>query len=58
VLTTLQDAACLGYDCILVEDCAATASPAFCWEATLDNVRRGAGFTTRSAALLAGLPTA
>lgn len=56
VLCTLQDANFLGYDCLLVEDCAATTSPAFCWEATLYNVRQCFGFVTSSAALFAALP--
>ena len=55
VLCTLQDANFLGYDCILVEDCSATTSPAFCTDATLYNVRQCFGFTAVSGALLAGL---
>ena len=53
VYATLLDAHCLGYDCVLVEDCAATRSPGFCTEATLYNVERGLGFVTTSSALLA-----
>ena len=56
VLATLTDAACLGYDVVLVEDLCGTTSPEFCTQATLYNVRRCFGFTTTSAALLAGLP--
>jgi nicotinamidase-related amidase len=56
VYATLMDAHCLGYDCVLVEDCAATRSPEFCTEATLYNVERGLGFVTTSAALLAARP--
>ena len=52
VLHTLADANFLGYDTLLVEDCAATTSPAFCLEATLYNVRQIFGFTLRSEALL------
>ncbi len=48
VMATLQDASCLGYDCILVDDCAGTTSPAFCHEATRYNVRQCYGFTTLS----------
>ncbi|MCM0020635.1 MAG: cysteine hydrolase family protein [Tagaea sp.] len=55
VLCTLQDANFLGYDCVLVEDCAATTSPSFCWDATLYNVRQCFGFSTDTAALLKGL---
>ncbi|MFT4026175.1 MAG: cysteine hydrolase family protein [Novosphingobium sp.] len=54
VLATLIDANCLGYDCILLSDCSATTSPAFCGEATLYNVKQCFGFVTDSAALLAG----
>ena len=56
VLATLTDAACLGYDVVLVEDLCATTSPEFCTAATIYNVRQVFGFTTTSAELLAGLP--
>lgn len=52
VLCTLQDANFLGYDCVLLEDCTATTSPAFCWEATLYNVKQCFGFVARSAGLI------
>ncbi len=52
VLCTLQDANFLGYDCILVEDCSATSSPAFCTEATLYNIRQCFGFVTHSSEIL------
>lgn len=55
VLCTLQDASFLGYDVILVEDCAATTSPGFCMEATLYNVRQCFGFVVASGGLLAGM---
>ena len=55
VLCTLQDANFLGYDCILVEDCAATTSPDFCREATLYNIKQCFGFVTGSATLIAAL---
>lgn len=45
VLATLVDAACAGYDVILLEDAAATTSPPFCWDATVYNVRQCFGFT-------------
>ena len=57
VLATLMDANFLGYDTILIEDCSATTSPEFCWQATLYNVRQCFGFTTTSAALREGLAT-
>jgi nicotinamidase-related amidase len=53
VLATLMDANFAGYDCILLEDCTSTTSPAFCWEATLYNVRQCFGFTALSKDLLA-----
>ena len=56
VYATLLDAHCLGYDCVLVEDCTATRSPGFCTEATLFNVEHGMGFVTTSDAVLAGRP--
>lgn len=55
VFCTLADAACLGYDVVLLEDCAATTSPGFCAEATLYNVRQCFGFTARSEDLLMGI---
>lgn len=55
VLCTLQDANFLGYDCLLLEDCTATTSPAYCMEATLYNVRQCFGFTLRSPDLLKAL---
>ncbi|NVN13155.1 cysteine hydrolase family protein, partial [Nguyenibacter vanlangensis] len=58
VMTTLQDAGCLGYDCILLEDCAATTSPGFCTDATLYNVRQCFGFTAMGGVLRAALETA
>ena len=53
VLATLMDANFLGYDCVLLEDCTATTSPTFCWDATLYNVRQCFGFTTTSTEFLA-----
>lgn len=57
VLCTLQDANFLGFDCVLLEDCSATTSPAFCVAATLYNVRQCFGFVTSSTALLTSLNT-
>ncbi|MBP0029554.1 isochorismatase family cysteine hydrolase [Roseofilum sp. Guam] len=55
VLCTLQDANFLGYDCILVQDCTATTSPSYCWDATLYNVKQCFGFVCGSAALIEGI---
>jgi nicotinamidase-related amidase len=55
VMTTLQDAMFLGYDCVMVEDCVGTTSPSFCMEATLYNVKLLFGFVTGSAALRASV---
>jgi ureidoacrylate peracid hydrolase len=56
VFCTLTDANFLGYDCVLLEDCCATTSPAFCWEATLYNVRQCFGFVTQSSSLAPAAP--
>jgi len=55
VLATLQDANFLGYDCILLQDCSATTSPDFCYQATIYNVNQCFGFVARSSAVLAAL---
>ncbi len=55
VMATLQDANFLGYDCLLVEDCAATTSPEFCTQATLYNIRQCFGFVLSSVELGAAL---
>ncbi|MCZ2495439.1 isochorismatase family protein [Xylophilus sp. Kf1] len=55
VLHTLTDANFLGYGCVLLEDCCATSSPAFCTEATLWNVRKCFGFVSDSTRLRAAL---
>lgn len=55
VLATLTDAACLGYDCLLVEDCCATTSPDYCRAATVYNVVQCFGFATSSADILQGI---
>lgn len=52
VMATLQDANFLGYDCILVKDCAATTSPEYCLQATLYNVNQCFGFVTSSKSIL------
>ncbi|MDQ1679987.1 MAG: ureidoacrylate peracid hydrolase [Frankiaceae bacterium] len=55
VLATLTDAACLGYDVVLVEDVCGTTSPDFCMQATVYNVRQCFGFTTTSSSLLSAI---
>jgi nicotinamidase-related amidase len=55
VLCTLQDANFLGYDCILLKDCAATTSPDYCTAATLYNVKQCFGFVAQSPDLVAAL---
>jgi nicotinamidase-related amidase len=55
VLCTLQDANFRGYDCLLLEDCAATTSPDYCLAATIYNVRQCFGFVVRSQAIAAEL---
>jgi nicotinamidase-related amidase len=56
VLTTLQDANFLGYDCILLRDCTATTSPHYCFQATIYNVNQCFGFVTDSTKILSSLP--
>jgi len=55
VMTTLQDAMFLGYDCVMVEDCVGTTSPDYCMLATLYNVKLLFGFVTQSPAIERGL---
>src|SRR5260370_31008987 len=55
VLCTLQDANFRGYDCLLLEDCAATTSPDYCLAATIYNVRQCFGFVVRSGSIAAEL---
>ncbi|WP_322105520.1 cysteine hydrolase [Paraburkholderia sp. J41] len=55
VLHSLTDANFLGYGCVLVEDCCATSSPAFCTEATVWNVKKCFGFITDSARIVSAL---
>jgi nicotinamidase-related amidase len=54
VMATLQDANFLGYDCILLTDCSATTSPAYCRDATIYNVKQCYGFVTTSEAFVNG----
>ncbi len=55
VLHSLTDANFLGYGCVLVEDCCATSSPAFCTEATVWNVKKCFGFVSNSRKLIKAL---
>ncbi|MBR1165946.1 isochorismatase family protein [Bradyrhizobium liaoningense] len=55
VLCTLQDANFRGYDCLLLEDCAATTSPDYCMAATIYNVNQCFGFVVGSEAVAAEL---
>lgn len=55
VLHTLADANFLGYDTLMVGDCTATTSPAFCWDATVYNVKQIFGFVVPSRSLLDAL---
>jgi len=55
VYATLIDAACLGYDVVLLTDASATTSPAYCHEATVYNTRQCFGFTSTTPQLLAAL---
>ncbi|OZJ05017.1 hypothetical protein BZG36_02126 [Bifiguratus adelaidae] len=44
VMGTLQDAHCIGFDCVLLGDCTATTSPTGALETVLYNVGRSYGF--------------
>ncbi len=48
VLATMQDAGFLGYDCILIDDCAATTSPGYVVRAVRYQIRGMYGFIARS----------
>jgi ureidoacrylate peracid hydrolase len=58
VYATLVDAAALGYDCVLLEDCCATTSPVEAGAGTLYNVAQCFGFVSSAAAVLHGLAPA
>ena len=58
VLCTLQDATSRGFDTIMLEDCCATTSPAYCMDATLYNVRQCFGFVGMGAELKSSLERA
>jgi nicotinamidase-related amidase len=56
VLHTMADANFLGYDTLLIEDCAATTNPDYCRQATILNIHQIFGFTLQSAELREALP--
>ncbi|MBB6732035.1 cysteine hydrolase family protein [Cohnella zeiphila] len=58
VMHTLQDAVCLGYDAVLLEDCCATSSPSFCADAALYNIKQCYGFVAGSGDLLGAMTDA
>lgn len=51
VMTTLQDAMFLGYDCVMLDDCVGTTSPEYCLQATFYNVKLLFGFVAGSNAV-------
>src|SRR6202000_2247722 len=55
VYATLMDAAALGYDCVLLEDCCATTSPAESAAGTLYNVVQCFGFVATASAVTESL---
>jgi nicotinamidase-related amidase len=58
VYATLIDAACAGYDVVLLADASATTSPGYCHEAAIYNTRQCFGFTTQADAVLGMLGAA
>ena len=58
VYATLIDAACLGYDVIMLTDASATTSPSYCHDATIYNIRQCFGFTALTPDLLDALAAA
>ncbi|MDA7418299.1 cysteine hydrolase [Xenophilus arseniciresistens] len=58
VFTTLQDAAFLGYDCVLLEDACATSSPTYVSDGVLYLVRLLHGFVASAADLMPALEAA
>jgi ureidoacrylate peracid hydrolase len=55
VMHTLTDANFLGYGCVMLTDCCATSSPAFCTEASIWNVKKCYGFVADSLQFAAAL---
>jgi ureidoacrylate peracid hydrolase len=58
VYATLIDAACLGYDVVMLTDASATTSPSYCHDATVYNTRQCFGFTASTPDLLDALTAA
>ena len=58
VYATLIDAACLGYDVVMLTDASATTSPPYCHDATIYNTRQCFGFTATTPALISALTPA
>ena len=55
VMSTLQDASFLGYDCILVDDCSATVHPEFATQHCHLMIKQLLGFVTTSTSIVEGL---
>ncbi|MCX4095191.1 cysteine hydrolase family protein [Nocardia sp. alder85J] len=55
VLSTLMDAANIGYDVVMLTDAVATTSPSYCADATVYNVRQCFGFTATAVDLAKAL---
>lgn len=55
VMSTLQDASFIGYDCILVDDCCATVHPEFATQSCHLMIKQLLGFVTTSASIIEGL---
>ena len=55
VLHTLADANFLGYDTLLLEDCAATTNPQYCRDATILNIHQIFGFSLSSPDLIGAI---
>ncbi len=55
VMATLEDAAYLGYDCLVVDDCTATVHPEFATQHCHLMIKQLFGFITNSEAIFAGL---
>lgn len=57
VFSTLQDAAFLGYDCVLLQDACSTPSPAYVTKGVLYIVELLHGFVASAASLMRALPS-
>lgn len=58
VMTTLESAAFLGYDCLVVEDCTSTVHPEYATTHCLTMIKQLLGFVTTSDELIAKLAAA